>query len=167
MGSVFSTVKRTLRHGTKVPSATALILRGRCPPCFWEGIINYITIFFLIQEMGILYRHPNLQDVPPSFLVEEILTKMLRKSGLCCLDLLFCHHLSNQPLFQNVLKSKEEDFFELPSSAFKVGVDFSRVWRILEVMRNLKKKPLSEIFEIIYQYILAYTRSEPKSECDL
>lgn len=96
--------------------------------------------------MVIKQHQPNLQDVSPSFLIEEVLTKVLLKSRLCCLDLLFCHHFSNQPLLQNVLQSKEKDFIKLPSSTFKVGIDFSCVWRILEMMRNLKKKTQIEIF---------------------
>ena len=106
------------------------------------GKEEYFGISILNSEEDIAGRHhealrncPDLQrqlasmlvhNVPPTGLVEELvlrIVKVLAKELFCLVDHLIGDHWANQVLLQYVLKAKEENLFELPPSAFKIGED--------------------------------------------
>lgn len=88
-----------------------------------------------------------LQNVPPAGLVEDLMAEVLSLHALSLLDLLWSHHLPSPVFVQDVLKTVEDRLAVLDFGvlgvvarllpALKIGVDFTRVGRLLLVMRHL------------------------------
>lgn len=78
-----------------------------------------------------------LQNVIPSFLIEDILTKVGFVQFFGFFDFLFGNHRTTKKALQNVLKTKEHRLRELATPALKVGTDHGGgVW-VLVVMSHL------------------------------
>lgn len=81
-----------------------------------------------------------LNNILPSFFVEDVLSEVFFENRFSFGDLFEGHNRTRQPVFENVLQPEEQGLLELSSSTLKVRVNVGGVWWVLEVVCNLNTK---------------------------
>ena len=81
-----------------------------------------------------------LCNVIPSFLIEEILTKMFLVNFCRLLYFLLGDHLPHHPFLQDILKAIETGCRKFASSTFEVRIDMGCVFWVLAMVGDLKYK---------------------------